>query len=321
MKFIERLKRPISEQELDRMPICDIMRLRRRICANGTLIVPDGDDDTRKATLRKLVADRIYGLLSSGYDGKISVYNVHDSDYNEIIGCSDMEFNSTVKEFALAHKLYRSRSCDWDPSDWDLSDWDPNLFVTVSAASYGVNPRLSEDSIEDTCDKVIVIFADEKSNFERLKDLVQKYEWAIPVVKRINVRLDTADDEWKVDWLKITPEMLDGFMEAARNHLDAEEAEAYRNDIIKRFRNEIRETKCHADFDYPIVAVMPPDAWKVTYHEKIKPTMERRARCKDTVDEINRGINPLELMPYRDTYADIPFGHPFFKRPNFGTLD
>lgn len=261
------------------MRLCDIMKLTGCIQDGNKIIVLDKDKCNRESQLQHIIADRIKLLI--GLSGQTVTINFRSPDT-----VVDEEFNKMVSEYATEHKLYHG------VSTWSMGAVGAfNGIKDALAYSYNFSPEYQDATLTDMAKTITKDIVNAHRSFNNLQQIVQKFEWAIPVVEYIRV-FPSGNDEWgapvwHVENLSITPETLNGFMDEAKNILQDDEAIAeWRKEIISSFRTASYGTNGKVDFNTPSVTVSTPDEWKRTYYERIKPEAERRERCKDVIEEI-----------------------------------
>jgi hypothetical protein len=131
-------------------------------------------------------------------------------------------------------------------------------------------------------------------SFEELKELVSKYQYLVPVIDHIQVNHSC---DWSIGYIFITPEMLEGYMDAVRPVLDDDEAFGrLREKIIETFRRYANGNPENVDYNKPTVPVPAPEDWKKRYYGTIKPEEERRERSKAIIEEIRGSITENDIM-------------------------
>ena len=282
--LIEKLRKPLNVADLDEMRLCDIMKLRRRICDGNIIINLDDDIVRREHQLRELIVKRIKALI--GWSGQVDVSTL-SIENTGLISIIPIEFNKTVGDYIVENKIYR------EGSTWS-TDSAYNVIRDTLVYSYQSNPCNNDDTLESVVKSVIKDIARAQRTFDNLRLVINDYKWAIPVVDYIRVGTTGNDiydaSAWEVINFGITPEMVNGFMEEAGTILqDPEAVTAWRSQIINSFRTASYGSK--VDFNSPKITVKTPEGWKKEYYEKIKPEAERRERCKDIIGEIKGPVD------------------------------
>lgn len=280
MNLFKLFLKPFNIASLDDMRLSDIMTLTGRLQDGNKIIVLDKDEGCRAIQLRQLIADRIKLLI--GYSGQADVSALTFDIYGNTITVSDEGFNKLAREYATEHKLY----CD--KSSWMSSGNDIDEAVQYS---YSFKPESQEGTLADMSKVITRDIVHAHRSFDNLQRIVRNFEWAIPVVEYIRVYGSGTDDwgapAWHISNFSITPENLNGFLDAAKGILQDDEAIAeWRKEIISSFRTACYEYNAKVDYNKPSVTVSTPGEWKETYYKTIKPEAERRDRCKDVIDEI-----------------------------------
>lgn len=279
MNLFKLFLKPIDVHALDGIRLSEIMKLTGRLRDGDKIIVLDSDKGRRATQLRQLIADRLKLLI--GWSGQVDASALTIACCDSITVVNE-EFNKRTREYATEHKLYHE------------SSWAIGLFNGINdtlAYSYHFNPDNQEDTLADMAKVITKGIVNAHRSFDNLQRIVQKFEWAIPVVEYIRVYPSGNDDwgapVWHIENFSITPENLNGFMDEAKNILQDDEAIAeWRKEIISSFRTASYGHNAKVDFNTPRVTVHTPDEWKKTYYERIKPEAERRERCKDVIEEI-----------------------------------
>ena len=282
--LIEKLRKPLHVAVLDEMRLRDIMKLRRHICDGHIIINLDDDIVHREHQLRELIVKRIKAII--GWSGQVDVSTL-SIENNGLISIIPTEFNKTVGEYTVENKIYR------ESSTW-FSGLADNVSKDTLVYSYQSNPCNNDETLEAVAKSVIKDIVRAQRTFNNLQLVINDYKWAIPVVDYIRVGTTGNDiydaSAWEVINFGITPEMVNGFMEAAGNILqDSEAVTAWRSQIINSFRTAAYGSK--VDFNAPRITVKTPEGWKKEYYEKIKPEAERRERCKDIIEEIKGPVD------------------------------
>ena len=280
MNLFKLFLKPIDVSAFDDMRLRDIMKLTGRLQDGNKIIVLDKEKDHRVSQLQHIIADRIKLLIGCSGQADVSTLTL---DCCGPITVFDEEFNKMVREYATEHKLYN------EVSSWALGA--TNGINDTLTYSYRFNPECQEDTLADMVKVITKGIVNAHRSFNNVQRLVQKFEWAIPVVEYIRV-YPSGNDEWgapvwHVSSLSITPENLNGFMDEVQNILhDGEAVTEWRKDIIASFRTASYGNGAKVDFNTPRVTVSTPDGWRETYYARIKPEAERRERCKDVIEEI-----------------------------------
>lgn len=290
MNLFKLFLKPIDVPALDDMRLHDIMKLTGRLQDGNKIIVLAKDKAHRVSQLQHIIADRIKLLI--GWSGQVDVSTL-TTDCCGSISVFDEEFNKMVREYATEHKLYNEVSYSVMGFVNGIND--------RLAYSYHFNPECQEETLADMAKLIIKGMVNAHRSFHNLQQIVQKFEWAIPVVEYIRT-YPSGNDEWgapvwHIKHFSITPETLNGFMDEAKNILQDDEAIAeWRKEIIASFRTASYGHNAKVDFNTPNVTVSTPDEWKKTYYERIKPEAERRERCKDVIDEIKGPMTRDEVL-------------------------
>jgi len=280
MNLFKLFLKPIDVSALDDMRLHDIMKLTGRLQDGNKIIVLAKDKAHRVSQLQHIIADRIKLLI--GWSGQADV-SALTFDCCGSISVFDEEFNKMVREYATEHKLYH------EVSTWAMGC--SNGINDTLVYRYHFNPECQDDTLADVTKVIIKVVVNAHRSFDNLQRVVREFEWAIQVVEYIRV-YPSGNDEWgapvwHIENLGITPENLNGFMDEAKNILQDEEALAeWRKEIIASFRTASYGHNAMVDFNTPMVTVHTPDEWKKIYYERIKPEAERRARCKEVIEEI-----------------------------------
>ena len=279
--FLNRFLKPIDATELDNMPILDIAKINRRVSFNGKIV------ELTPLTVVDIVADRLQTLLKGMTDTEYSVMKdtpVHPSMY-----FTAKEFEKEVSEYVDEHKLY---------SDCytyrGVNDKSRSAVLSELNIEYLVNTSKETNSILSVARDIAYHTGKRRESFENLKELGDKYQYLVPVVNYFNVNKGT---EWYLNAIYITPEMLDGYIDAVRPVLDDEEALGkLREHVLKSFREAANGNPDAVDYNMPMVTVPTPDGWKRTYYGKVKPEEERRERNKAIIEEIRGSITEHDIM-------------------------
>lgn len=280
MNLFKFFTKPIDVLEFDDMCLSNIMKLTGRLRYGDKIIVLDKDKRHRMFQLQLLIIERIKLII--GVSGQVDVSTLTIIDERDSIMVFDEEFNKRACEYATDHKLY-----------YELLTW-PDIYNGIYdtlSYSYHFKPESQEETLANMAKKITEDIVNVHRTFNNLQQIVQKFEWAIPVVEYIRVYPRGKDEwgspEWYISNLNITPENLNGFMDEAKNILQDNEVIAeWRKEIISNFRVASYGHNAKVDFNTPSVIVSTPDEWKKTYYEKIKPEAERRECCKDVIEEI-----------------------------------
>lgn len=284
-KFIERLRKPIEATTLGNVPIPNIMKLKRRVSYLSEIHEPTPD----------FLLDMIGNLIKA----KVNYADLATVDYIKYDGTSKMltftasEFNKEVKTFVKENKLYGFKSGGWRLDDETSASVLTDTFeIREIVETNGKIPRCIDGIVQDICGKL----GEAMESFENLKSMVKKYSYLIPATDGVRVHR-TNNNEWDIDIIYLTPELVDSFMEAARTALDEESATKYREVIIEKFREwAVGDSNLTVDYNKPSITFQTPEQWKEVYYSKIKPAEERRERCKDIIEEIRGKITEQDIV-------------------------
>ena len=284
--------KPFNIASLDDMRLSDIMTLTGRLQDGNKIIVLDKDEGCRAIQLRQLIADRIKLLI--GYSGQADVSALTFDIYGNTITVSDEGFNKLAREYATEHKLY----CE--ATSWS-GFYNGNGIDEAVEYSYNFKPESQKGTLAEMAKVITDGMVKAHRSFDSLRQVAQKFEWAIPVVEYIRVYGSGTDDwgapAWHISNFSITPENLNGFLDAAKGILQDDEAIAeWRKEIISSFRTACYEYNAKVDYNKPSVIVITPGEWKETYYKTIKPEAERRDRCKDVIEEINGQMTRDDIL-------------------------
>ena len=290
--------KPVEMTELDNWPIAEILKLKGQLREDSKTILLPKDKTSRKVKLEHIVADRLKWLISCNNQVDVSGICV-DVDCAGCITVYDKIFNQAVDQFSSENKLFCMGS------DW----YESNVINERLKNRFCFDPSTCNDSISERVKYIIEQLGYLHESFNRLKQAIHEYQWAIPVVEHICVN-DRFDDSnvptWEVVSFGITPECLDGFMaEASRILQDDEAVAAWRNELIDIFRQTAKNNPDYVDFDRPGITVCKPEEWKTDYYKHIKSNLERRARAKDVIEEI-RNAMPRTALKLFDLIAQSP---------------
>lgn len=277
-KLINRISEPLDLEDLDRMRLNEIAECGYRIRVDrgdNTVLSPTPENIARAIAmrLRELVA-----LQVDVSDLSITTTNC------EYVAVDMIKFNKSATDYLAGLKFY-NEELKWEGQYCRVDNKLPNMCtyrLIFHPIEYSDRLNVMARSIADDILK-------STTRLYRLKALKTELEDIIPVVSRVKISCDD-DNEWHVDKYEITPEQLDGFMEAMRKYLTQEEVAGWRKQCIAEFARNSGGT---ADFNYPYITVRTPDAWRELFHSKILPDTERRDRCRETLEEINAQINSM----------------------------
>ncbi len=291
MNLFKLFQKPIDVSALDDMRLHDIMKLTGRLRDGNKIIVLHKDKDHRVSQLQHTIADRIKLLI--GWSGQADVFSALTLDCCGSITVFDEEFNKMVREYATEHKLYH------EVSSWSMGT--SNGINDSLAYSYHFNPECQEETLANMAKAIAEAIVNAHRSFDNMQRLMQRFEWAVPVVEYIRVYPSGNDEwgapEWHVSSLAITPENLNGFMDEAQNILhDGEAVTEWRKEIIASFRTAAYGRKAKVDFDEPTITVSTPEEWKKTYYGVVKPEAERRERCKEVIEEIQGQMSRDDVL-------------------------
>lgn len=286
MNLFKLFLKPFDLASLDDMRLSDIMTLTGSLRDGDKIIVLDKDKGCREIQLRQLIADRIRLLI--GYSGQAVSIDI----YGATITVSDKGFNKLAHEYVAEHKLY----CE--ETSWS------GFYNGIDEAvqySYNFNPESQKGTLAGMAKVITDGMVKAHRSFDTLRQVVRKFDWAIPVVEYIRVYASGKDvydaPVWHISNFSITPENLTGFLDAVKDILQDDEAIAeWRKEIISNFRTASYGNNVEVDYNVPSVMVITPDEWKKTYYETIKPAAERRERCKAVIDEIKGHITRDDIL-------------------------
>lgn len=290
-KFLRKFKKPIEVAALDRIPICDLVKLDCRISFKGEVV------DLTQYNLTEVVADRLRTLLEGMTEVSLSVEPVDDVvlDAGTIVHPSEnmlyvtaREFHKEVADYVTENKLYGDGY--WCRDIYPSKD----AVCSKLAITKKVNTFREDQSVYSVAYDIAHMAHCQSKSFEELKELVGKYQYLVPVVDHLKVNHGC---NWSIGGIFITPEMLEGYMTTVRPVLDDEEAFGrLRENIIDTFRMHANGKPENVDYNNPTVPVPAPDDWKKRYYGNIKPEEERRKRNREIIDEIRGSIAEHEKM-------------------------
>ncbi len=302
MNIFNFFSKPIEMTELDNWPIVEILKLKGQLVDDAKTIHLPKDKTSRKVELEHIVANRLKWLI--GCNNQIDVSGICvDVDCAGFITVYDKIFNQAVEQFSSENKVYRA----------DAGWCESNIIGARLKYRFCFDPSTCSDSISEMARHIIEQLGYQHESFNRLKQVIDEYQWAIPVVDHIRV-VDNYNESsvptWEVYAFGITPECLDGFMTEARRILQDDEVVAvWRGDIIDNFRQTANNNPECVDFDRPCITVSLPEAWKADCYKRIKSTLERRTRAKDVIEEIRNampGIASICDLKLSDLIARLP---------------
>lgn len=294
--------KPIEIKELDNWPVVEILKLKGKLLDDMKTIYLPKDKTSRKVQLEHMVADRLKWIIGCNNHVDASGICV-DVDCAGFITVYNKNFNQAVEQFSSENKVLRA-GADW---------CETNIIDERLKYRFSFDASQCSDSISEMARYIIEQLGYYHESFNRLKQVIYEYQWAIPVVDHIRV-IDRCNDSsvptWEVVSFGITPECLDGFMtEAGRILQDDEAVAAWRNNIIDNFRRTANNNPDCVDFDRPCITVSQPEEWKTDYYKHIKPNLERRDRAKDVIEEIRNampGIASLRDLKLSELIARLP---------------
>ena len=288
-KFLRKFKKPIEVVALDRIPIRDLVKLDVRISFKGEIV------DLNICNVTDIVADRLRTLLAGMTEINLSVEPVDDVilDYRvvqpgeNLLYVTAPDFNKEVNDYVTENKLYGDGYWCGDvfPSKDAVSS---KLAVTKS-----INTMREEESVYSVACDIAHRADGQRKSFEELKELVDKYQYLVPVIDHIKVNHGC---DWSIGDIFITPEMLEGYMDAVRPVLDDEAFGRLRENIIETFRLHANGNPENVDYNKPTVPVPAPEDWGKRYYGTIKPEEERRERNREIISEIRGTIAEHEQM-------------------------
>lgn len=290
-KFLRKFKKPIDVAVLDRIPIRDLTKLNVRISFKGKIV------DLNICNVTDVVADRLRTLLDGMTEAKLIVEPVDDVilDADRVVHPSEnilyvtsREFNKEVADYVTENKLYGD------------GYWCGDLFPSKDAVgsklavTERINTMREEESVYSVACDIVHRVDTHRKTFENLKELVDKYQYLVPVIDHIKVN---HSRDWSIGDIFITPEMMEGYMDAVRPVLDDDEAFGrLREWVIDTFRLHANGKPENVDYNKPTVPVPAPEDWKTRYYGTIKPEEERRERNREIISEIRGNIAEHESM-------------------------
>ena len=289
-KFLRKFNKPIEVAALDRIPIRDLTKLDVRISFKGEIV------DLNIYNVTDIVADRLRTLLAGMTETNLSVEPVSDVilDADRVVHPSEnilyvtaRDFNKEVDDYVTENKLYGDGYWCGDvfPST--------NAVRSKLAVTKSINTMQDEESVYSVAYNIAHMVDTHRKTFEALKELVDKYQYLVPVIDHIRVNHSC---DWSIGDIFITPEMLEGYMDAVRPVLDDEAFGRLRENIIETFRLHANGNPENVDYNKPTVPVPAPEDWKKRYYGTIKPEEERRERSKAIIEEIRGSITENDIM-------------------------
>ncbi len=215
----------------------------------------------------------------------------------------DDKFNAEVREFIAENKLVYTES--WACTIFSPVAWNGGYHDAIIDKLTFLNriSGCSDDCISGEVSGTVRLYERKKNAFEALKKFMEDKRWLVQCVNRIHLSSVEDNDyniEWSISDLEITPELLDGFISTVKMVVTAgltdEEAGAWRQHIIEKFRTYAYGSIASVDFDKPSVAIGTPEKWKKDYHETYKPEQERRERCAGVLEEIRGKIDITDIL-------------------------
>jgi hypothetical protein len=299
--------KPVEMAELVNWPIAEILKFKGQLLDDSKTILLPKDKFARVAELEHIVAERLKWAISCNSHVETTALCV-EVDCAGCITVYEKTFNDAVMQFTKENKVFRR------PTEW-FSSYESNTIDEVLRYRYHFDPHNCNRSISELAKDIVIELGDCHESLDRLKQLIEEYRWAIPVVKHIQV-VETYNGErvptWSVVGFNITPELLDGFMNEAKRILQDDEAVAvWRDDIIHNFSTYAGNDPEKVDFDKPDITVSYPEEWKREYYTRVKPEMERRERSKGVIDEIRRAmpnVAALRDLKLSELVALLPEG-------------
>ena len=279
-------KKPaLTYDEMDNMPISQLIKTKQNIYYKGAICEPDKD------TLTDLISARIKTLVENTVDTILTI-EVAGVD-NKVLEITTETFNNKVKDFVNENKLhgYQYNSSGYF-TGYYFED-NPSIIIESLSVHEYINFSTS-NTIKSSAKQIIDKIEANKESFDEMVKVVTPYQYLVPTVDYVQL---SSSSPWEVNGLYITPEMLEGYMAAVTPVLDDEEAaNGLRHKIINSFRLASGGNPSVIDYNRPSVSVPTPEKWKQTYYEDIKPAEERRERCKDVLEEIKGTITAEEII-------------------------
>lgn len=283
IRLFEKFKKPLTDADLDNMTMGSIMDTCRRIDDNGTIV-----SNPSKSYLESKIAARVKALVEAKLDGKeITV------EKSCTIIFSDKDHNKKAGEFMDENKMNEMTGYEFG----QLTDWlRPNICWSKIFPNYELRPYGNSTTVTEFADGLAEKYKLAYRSLDELEKIAKSYSWLIPTVETLNVIYNQHADEWETESVVITPEQLDGFITAVKTVLEDEEANKWREYLLKQFSESADGNPKDIDFDKPKVRTKMPDEWKKEYHETIRPAEERRDKCRNVLDEIMKNITLLDVL-------------------------
>jgi hypothetical protein len=308
LKIFEKFRKPVTADELKMMRICDIVNSSRCLLDKHVSPYPEHNICIVKDVFEELLHEKL------GPDVTVWVNGI-------VLGVRDDTFNAGVREFITENKLVypESWACTiFSPVAWNGGYHDAIIdkltfpeqmnggyhdAIIVKLAFLEQISGCSDDRISGEVSGTVRLYERKKNAFEALKKFMEDKRWLVQCVNRIHLSSVEDNDyniEWSISDLEITPELLDGFISTVKMVVTAgltdEEAGAWRQHIIEKFRTHAYGNITSVDFDKPSATIGTPEKWKKDYHEKYKPEQERRERCAGVLEEIRGKIDIADIL-------------------------
>ena len=290
LKIFEKFRKPVTADELKMMRICDIVNSNRCLLDKNAPPYPEHNICIVKDVFEELLHEKL------GTDVTVWVDGIG-------LGVQDDKFNAEVKEFITENKLEY-------PEAWACTIISPDVWrsgyhdaIIDKLTFMNRISGCSDDRIGGEVSGTVRLYERKKNAFEALKKFMEDKRWLVQCVNRIHLSSVEDNDyniEWSISDLEITPELLDGFISTVKMVVTAgltdEEAGAWRQHIIEKFRTYAYGSIASVDFDKPSVTIGTPEKWKKDYHETYKPEQERRERCAGVLEEIRGKIDITDIL-------------------------
>lgn len=289
LKIFEKFRKPVTADELKMMRICDIVNSNRCLLDKNASPYPEHNICIVKDVFEELLHEKL------GPDVTVWVNGIG-------LGVQDDKFNAEVMEFITENKLEYPEVLPC--TIFAYSDaWRYHNALIDKLIFRNQISGCSDDRISGEVSGTVRLYERKKKAFEALKKFMEEKRWLVQCVNRIHLSSVEDNDyniEWSISDLELTPELLDGFISTVKMVVTAgltdEEAGAWRQHIIEKFRTHAYGSIASVDFDKPSATIGTPEKWKKDYHEKYKPEQERRERCAGVLEEIRGKIDIADIL-------------------------
>ena len=186
-------KKPaLTYDEMDNMPISQLIKTKQNIYYKGAICQPDKD------TLTDLISSRIKKLVENTVDTILTI-EVAGVD-NMVLKVTTETFNNKVKDFVTENKLhgYRYNSS----GDWKYFENNPSIIIESLSVHEYINLSTS-NTIMSSAKQIIDKIETNKESFHELVKVVTPYQYLVPTVDYVQLSNGSL---WKIDGLCITPE-------------------------------------------------------------------------------------------------------------------